>query len=450
MLRLHQVYRTNRIARQLLNDQKNKLNLTPNEYDEIIQKNNSKLCRNKYKSIPNLHSIIFSSILKAYTNVYFYKNVLKIAENRKNNLNLHQINTILKSVIRAKIFRYSLFHAFEEPILKYVTRINGLINREIDKVGKGNNLHNGNSFYDKKKFLPTIGRTWKKLYISGGRNKSGHWEEDLNVNIISDHINILCDIYKSYTYIVNFRFSYLCETLFFFITKNHLYLNENKKEILKNLWTIYLSTIWDKDDYTFGVKTLIPRDVYIHQDITPRRSITHLYRHKYKCNIHLRMVGNYTTVFKNGRIKHSRGKKTSYRYKTIFCKNNSFSICKYVVMIILKKHKLGENYKKKKKKIKNKNMYISYGYMYKLKNEDITMSYSQMKYIIKNIYVDNFAFLRENYFPKEPPNRSYLLQNVFTAMSNVNIQSAIFCRYLCENCISQFGGGGGGVGKVVQ
>ncbi|SBT72032.1 conserved Plasmodium protein, unknown function [Plasmodium malariae] len=146
MLRLQQINRTNYYAyRMLLCEEKNRINVSINEYKDLIPNNNSKTCKNKYKNFNNLHNIIQSGVLKNYKNVYFYKNLLRIAENRKNYLSLHQINIILKSLIKAKIYRYSLFNSFEIPILKYVSSLSIIINSISNKDTNGGNITNNSN-----------------------------------------------------------------------------------------------------------------------------------------------------------------------------------------------------------------------------------------------------------------------------------------------------------------
>ncbi|CRG95901.1 conserved Plasmodium protein, unknown function [Plasmodium gallinaceum] len=404
MLRLQKINRINHIHLKLLNEEKNKINVCVNEYKQIIWNNNSKTCKNKYKNIDNLHNIIKSSVLKNYKNVYFYKNLLRIAENRKNDFNLHQINVIIKSLIKAKIYRYSLFHSFEVPILKYVRYLNTYIN----------DMKNNNN-------LKYVDELYKKLKLNEERYKSNK-KCNLYFLIISDQFNILIDIFKSYNYI-NFKYDYFYETLFFFLTKNYIYLN-NRKD-LSDIWIIYLNKVLCNDVTFLKNKNEFFNIKNIH-NLMEKNSFNffRLYRHKYKCNINMKTIYNYIITSKK-KINKTE-KKTSYN--SIFCKNNIFSICKYLVIIILKDEKLIRYKNKKINKIKN--LYISNGYMYKIRNSNKILTNLQVKYLIKINIVENLAFLKKNCFPKELLNNINFLQKLSNILSEFKIKSFLFNRYI--------------------
>ncbi|CRG85404.1 conserved Plasmodium protein, unknown function [Plasmodium relictum] len=404
MLRLQNINRINHVHRNLLNEEKNKINVCVNEYKDIIWNNNSKTCKNKYKNINNLHNIIKSSILKNYKNVYFYKNLLRVAENRKNDFSLHQINIIIKSLIKAKIYRYSLFNSFEIPILKYINYLNTLIN----DTKNNNNLKYINELY-------------KNLHLNEERYKSNK-ECNLNSCIISDQFNILVDIFKSYNYI-NYKYDYFYETLFFFLTKNYMYLNNGKR--LLDIWMIYLNRFLCNDVIFLQNRNNL---FNINQVHTLRKNknfkFFRLYRHKYTYNIKMKTVYNYTIISK--KKVNKIGKKTCY--SSIFCKNNIFSICKYVTMIILRNEKLFRYKNKNINKIKS--FYISNGYMYKIRNSNIIMSNLSVKYLIKINFINNLAFLKKNYFPNELLNNINFLQKLSTSLSEFNMKSILFNIYI--------------------
>ncbi|KAI4835631.1 hypothetical protein MKS88_004843 [Plasmodium brasilianum] len=384
MLRLQQINRTNYYAyRMLLCEEKNRINVSINEYKDLIPNNNSKTCKNKYKNFNNLHNIIQSGVLKNYKNVYFYKNLLRIAENRKNYLSLHQINIILKSLIKAKIYRYSLFNSFEIPILKYVSSLSIIINSISNKDTNGGNITNNSniihsSYENNFNYKNNI---YRKLHLNEAKYKFIKSENNIHFLhiIISDQLTILVHIFRSYMDIFNFHFYYLYETLFFFITKNYLYLNE--KEIVRDIWTIYLTRVLCNGT-AVNTKNEPKKTLNIIQQITvPTKNVdtvttntaitttascstsavkykgfqrTMLYRHNCKCNIYVKTVCNYAlVVLKNVKKKNNKRKKEPYYYNTIFCKKNIRSICKYVIMLILKNEKLAIYFERKKKKKKN-------------------------------------------------------------------------------------------------
>ncbi|CXI17237.1 conserved Plasmodium protein, unknown function [Plasmodium berghei] len=459
MLKLHKINRTNN-AYRLLNKEKNKISVSINDYTEIIPSNNSKFCKNKYKNIGNLHNIIHSSVLKSYKNAYFYKNMLKVAENKQNELNLHQINTILKSLIKAQIYKYSLFHSFQIPILRYINSITCLIHK-IENT----NIHTKKESWKEKinqdlnNNVQFTNNLCKKLHLNLSKYKIDKPNVDINLYIISDQINILIDIFNAYMHVLNFRFNYLCNTLFFFITKNYIYINEKDK--IANIWSMYILIFMSRNNIIQtnkdNAKIENNKDVYnsvnkinSHKignsnqiisytkncsnmsrtiSLTKKANKIILYRYKHICNINIKTVYNYNIIV----YKNNRKNKVPY-YNKIFCRNNIISLCKYIILIFLKNQNIDLS---KKKKIcvhmENINNFISNGYMYKLINSK-TPRYSQIKYLIKYNYIENPILLTGKYFPIQLLRDNNFLLNLLNRMIELRINSNICRKYIKKIC----------------
>ncbi|ETB58317.1 hypothetical protein YYC_03947 [Plasmodium yoelii 17X] len=491
MLKLNKINRTNN-AYQLLNKERNKISVPINDYTEIVPNNNSKFCKNKYKNIGNLHNIIHSSVLKSYKNAYFYKNMLKIAENKQNELSLHQINTILKSLIKAKIYKYSLFHSFQIPILRYINSITCLIHKientniyikkeswkeKTNQEGLNNNVEFTNNLC-------------KKLHLNLNKYKIDKPNVDINLYIISDQINILVDIFNAYMHVLNFRFNYLCNTLFFFITKNYVYINEKDK--IAKIWSMYILVFMSRnniiqtdkgnakiennkiennksgdnksgdnksgdnksgDNKSGDNKSVHNKSVhnnvnkisshkignsnqaisYINNCSNMNRTIpltkkaNKIILYRHK---HICNI-NIKTVYNYNIIVYKNNKKNNVPYcNKIFCRNNIISLCKYIILIFLKNQNI--DLTKKKKicvRVENINNFISNGYMYKLINSK-TPRYSQIKYLIKYNYIENPILLTGKYFPIQLLRDNNFLLNLLNRMIELKINSNICRKYI--------------------
>ncbi|SCN58989.1 conserved Plasmodium protein, unknown function [Plasmodium chabaudi chabaudi] len=457
MLTLHKINRTNN-AYRLLNKERNKISVPINDYTEIIPSNNSKFCKNKYKNIGNLHNIIHSSVFKSYKNAYFYKNMLKIAENKQNELSLHQINTILKSLIKAKIYKYSLFHSFQIPILRYINSINFLIHKiestnihtkkgSVREKTSPKDLNNNNG--------QVTNNLCKKLHLNLNKYKIDKPNVDINLYIISDQINILIDIFNAYMHVLNYRFNYLCNALFFFITKNCMYINEKDK--IANIWSMYILILMSRDNIIQANKDTIKIENNKHVDNSSNKIISHkmenlnqtispatnrsnmnrtiaspkkqkktiLYRHKHACNINIKTVYNYNIIV----YKNKEKNKAPYCNK-IFCRNNIISLCKYIILIFLKNQNIDLSKKKKTcVRMENINNFISNGYMYKLINSKLPR-YSQIRYLIKYNYIENPILLTGEYFPIQLLRDNNFLLNLLNRMIELGVNSNICRKYI--------------------
>ncbi|VWU48762.1 conserved protein, unknown function [Hepatocystis sp. ex Piliocolobus tephrosceles] len=463
MLRLHNI---TRFSRSLLYEQKNKINIPINEYTDILPNNNSKIYKNKYRNINNIHNIIRSSTLKSYKNVYFYKSMLKVVENRASDLNLHQLNVVLKSLIKAKIYKYSLLHTVDILILNYLNYLNNLIKDSKTEIPQYNipnlNCLKNNYTYDcDKNLINNPNKICKELRLNKKNYKTEVIKEkNFHLYIICDQINILFNIFKSYKHFVQFGFNYVFEKLFFFLTTNYIYLKN--KNIILDLWLIYLKIIIHKDFITNIEKNnesilngitapIITKPTVFYNSSRHNinnnsllqkypSQINKLYnkqkkiKYKQKYNIHIKYIYYYTLVFKNKPNKKRIQNNTTFCYDKIFCKNNIYSLCKYVIIMILKNKNWTCFHKKKKKKIiymNNKNAYISNGYMYKIKNANIYYCiYSQIKYLIKSNYINNHMFLKQEYFPKQFINNIDFIQQIYELMYKFNIISSAFNKYV--------------------
>ncbi|GAW82839.1 hypothetical protein, conserved [Plasmodium gonderi] len=441
MLRFERIKRTSNTHRFLLNDVRNRIDVALNEYEDIIPSNNSKRCRNKYKNIQNLHRIIQNGVLKGHKNVYFYKYLLHIAEKRKNDLSLYQINIILKALIRANIYRFVLLRSFEIPILKYVNHLNVLINDCNVKCNKcaqtkymGKGIYSSSCDEGKKCTIEMKKRLHLMKGIQNFKKRDHTVENNLNVEIISDQFNILLDIFKNYMYVVNFHFSFLCETLFFFITKNYEYAHD--RQSVMHIVGMYLERFLSNYVKTTQKGNYLPNPrEYKTQNMvsTPNEKLqlSNLYRHKYRQNINVKMVGNYIIVSRKS-DKNKEGEKKSHYFNPIFCKNNILSICKYMIMLILKNNKLVLYCKKirSKEMTKKKNIYISNGYMYKMKNANSVLNFQPMKYLLKIKFIDNIEFLKGRYFSKDLMSNLHFLLNLEECKERLNLRSNIFTNYV--------------------
>ncbi|KEG01491.1 hypothetical protein YYE_03587 [Plasmodium vinckei vinckei] len=456
MLGLHKINRTNH-AYGLLNKERNKIIVPINDYTEIIPNNNSKNCKNKYKNIGNLHNIINSSVFKSYKNAYFYKSMLKIAENKQNELSLHQINTILKSLIKAKIYKYSLFHSFQIPILRYINSINFSIHK-IENTNVHTKERSGREKTNQKDLNNNVQLTnnlCKKLHLNLNKYKIDKPNVDINLYIISDQINILIDIFNAYMHVLNFRFNYLCNALFFFITKNYIYINEKDK--IANIWRMYILILMSRDNiiqanknttniennkhaYNNDIKSISHKIRNLNQPISPAtnhsnmnktiastkiQNKTILYRYKHGCNINMKTVYNYNIIV----YKNKKRNKAPYCNK-IFCRNNIISLCKYIILIFLKNQNIDLSKKKKTcVRMENINNFISNGYMYKLINSKLSRN-SQIRYLIKYNHIENPMLLTGEYFPIQLLRDKNFLLNLLNRMIELRINSNICRKYI--------------------
>ncbi|CAG9475486.1 conserved Plasmodium protein, unknown function [Plasmodium vivax] len=450
MLALHRIKRISNAHRLLLNEERNKIHVAIHEHEDFLPNNNSKVCRNKYKNVGNLHRIIHSGVLKGHRNVYFYKCLLRIAEKRRNDLSLHQINVILKALLRGKIYRYASFHSFEMPILNHLNWLSGLISH----VEEGSLSGSGKTHQSRKEPLRishpnhTNGKEANKFKKSLLRErihtlgKPQPWMGDPSKEkeIISDQFNIIIDIFKSYLKVLNFHFCFLSQTMFFFIIRNCQYLPHGQN--LMSIWGIYVKRVMSSHRLAIPKEGYSPR-MGINQPVggdstgylltppvcappgeeSPR---VKLYRHKYTQNIHAKTVRNYTLAFKNEKRKKWGGKK-KHPCNPLFCKNGNLTLCKYTVMLILKKDKLASYCKLgKKKRTLHKNEYLSNGYLYKMKNTNIVLDFQSKKYLIKVGFVHNRAFLQGEGFPKDLVTNGPFLRSVSNWMSQLKVR----CRLL--------------------
>ncbi|ANQ06307.1 Uncharacterized protein PCOAH_00007360 [Plasmodium coatneyi] len=421
MLTLHRIKRISNAHRLLLNEERNKIHVVINDHEDFLRNNNSKACRNKYKNVGNLHRIIHTGVLKGHKNVYFYKGLLRVAEKRKNDLSLHQINIILKALLRGKIYRYVSFHSFEMPILNHLNWLSGLINH-VEEADK-----------------------YKKIHLKEGEHMLGKHQpsggDPSKVReIISDQFDILVDIFKSYLKIRNFHFPFLSQTIFFFIVKNCQYLPDGQN--LLSIWGMYVKRVLSNHrvvNPTEGCPPQIGRNqqagvysnayLFIPPVCAPQGEespTVKLYRYKYMHNIHAKTVRNYTIVLKNEKT-YKRGGEKNHPCKPIFCKNGNLTLCKYMVMLILKQDKLATYYKLlKQKRTPYKNGYLSNGYLYKMKNTNMVLDFQSKKYLIKVGFVHNRAFLRGEGFNKDMVTNGHFLRSVSNWMSKLKMR----CRLL--------------------
>ncbi|SOV16242.1 conserved Plasmodium protein, unknown function [Plasmodium gaboni] len=433
MLKLNKIYKMNHRNNYtaLLNEEKNKINVILNEYTDIIYNNNSKRCKNKYKNMKNIHNIIYSSVLKNYKNVYFYKNMLKIVENRKNDLTLHQINIILNSLIKAKIYKYSIFNSFEEPILKHLNNIHIMINDNFFKNYIKIIEHNRTE--KKNIYIPTTTFFFPNEHIKLYFNIWNTYNNSNNVNLISGQFDILIHIFNSYVHFSCHNF--LCNTLFFFITKNYLFI-KNKKNNLLNVWLLYIKNILSKHtiinlQQNLAVNTESEKKKNI---LTKKNFFKHskLYRYQYFFNIKMKTIYNYIIAYKKKKNIKKYINKDNHNYKsynTIFCKNYLSSVLKYITILILKKDKY--LLLQKKKINKNKNLYISNGYMYKYKYSNVHISSNfAFNYLIKFNFIDNHFLLKKKYFPQMLLNDITFLQNFLIFLYNMKFKSNMLERYV--------------------
>lgn len=432
MLKLNKIYKINHKNNYaaLLNEEKNKINVILNEYTDIIYNNNSKRCKNKYKDMKNIHNILYSSVLKNYKNVYFYKNMLKIVENRKNDLTLHQINIILNSLIKAQIYKYSIFNSFEEPILKHLNNIHIMIN---DNIYKNYNKIIEHIRTEKKiVYIPTTTLLFPNKDIKLYFNISDTHYNSNNVHLISGQFDILFNIFKSY---IHFScHNSLFNTLFFFITKNYLFI-KNKKNNLLNVWLLYIQNILSKHSIgNLEQHSIVNISNEKKINILKKKNFfkhSKLYRHQYYFNIKMKTIYNYIIAYKKKNIKNyiNKDKHNNKSYNTIFCKNYISSVLKYITILILKKDKY--LLLQKKKINKNKNLYISNGYMYKYKYSNVHISSNfAFNYLIKFHFIDNHFLLKKKYFPQMLLNDITFLQNMLIFLYNMKFKSNIFQRYV--------------------
>lgn len=432
MLKLNKIYKINHKNNYaaLLNEEKNKINVILNEYTDIIYNNNSKRCKNKYKHMKNIHNILYSSVLKNYKNVYFYKNMLKIVENRKNDLTLHQINIILNSLIKAQIYKYSIFNSFEEPILKHLNNIHIMIN---DNIYKNYNKIIEHIRTEKKiVYIPTTTLLFPNKDIKLYFNISDTHYNSNNVHLISGQFDILINIFKSY---IHFScHNSLFNTLFFFITKNYLFI-KNKKNNLLNVWLLYIQNILSKHSIgNLEQHSIVNISNEKKINILKKKNFfkhSKLYRHQYYFNIKMKTIYNYIIAYKKKNIKNyiNKDKHNNKSYNTIFCKNYISSVLKYITILILKKDKY--LLLQKKKINKNKNLYISNGYMYKYKYSNVHISSNfAFNYLIKFHFIDNHFLLKKKYFPQMLLNEITFLQNMLIFLYNMKFKSNIFQRYV--------------------
>ncbi|SOV79189.1 conserved Plasmodium protein, unknown function [Plasmodium sp. gorilla clade G3] len=432
MLKLNKIYKINHKYNYtaLLNEEKNKINVILNEYTDIIYNNNSKRCKNKYKNMKNIHNIIYSSVLKNYKNVYFYKNMLKIVENRKYDFTLHQINIILNSLIKAQIYKYSIFNSFEEPILKHLNNIHIMIDDNIYKNSSKIIEHNRTE--KKNVYIPTTTFFFPNKDIKLFFNIYNTYNNSSNLHLISAHFDVLIHIFKSY---IHFScHNSLSNTLFFFITKNYLFI-KNKKNNLLNVWLLYIKNILSKHSIlnlqqNSTVKIANEKKINIFKKKNFFKHLI-LYRHQYFFNIKMKTIYNYTIAYKKKNIKKyiNKNNHNNKSYNTIFCKNYISSILKYITILILKKDKY--LLLQRKKINKNKNIYISNGYMYKYKYSNIHIcSNFAFNYLIKSHFVDNHFLLKKKYFPQMLLNDITFLQILLIFLYNMKFKSNIFERYV--------------------
>lgn len=432
MLKLNKIYKINHKNNYaaLLNEEKNKINVILNEYTDIIYNNNSKRCKNKYKDMKNIHNILYSSVLKNYKNVYFYKNMLKIVENRKNDLTLHQINIILNSLIKAQIYKYSIFNSFEEPILKHLNNIHIMIN---DNIYKNYNKIIEHIRTEKKiVYIPTTTLLFPNKDIKLYFNISDTHYNSNNVHLICGQFDILINIFKSY---IHFScHNSLFNTLFFFITKNYLFI-KNKKNNLLNVWLLYIQNILSKHSIgNLEQHSIVNISNEKKINILKKKNFfkhSKLYRHQYYFNIKMKTIYNYIIAYKKKNIKNyiNKDKHNNKSYNTIFCKNYISSVLKYITILILKKDKY--LLLQKKKINKNKNLYISNGYMYKYKYSNVHISSNfAFNYLIKFHFIDNHFLLKKKYFPQMLLNDITFLQNMLIFLYNMKFKSNIFQRYV--------------------
>lgn len=432
MLKLNKIYKINHKNNYaaLLNEEKNKINVILNEYTDIIYNNNSKRCKNKYKDMKNIHNILYSSVLKNYKNVYFYKNMLKIVENRKNDLTLHQINIILNSLIKAQIYKYSIFNSFEEPILKHLNNIHIMIN---DNIYKNYNKIIEHIRTEKKiVYIPTTTLLFPNKDIKLYFNISDTHYNSNNVHLISGQFDILINIFKSY---IHFScHNSLFNTLFFFITKNYLFI-KNKKNNLLNVWLLYIQNILSKHSIgNLEQHSIVNISNEKKINILKKKNFfkhSKLYRHQYYFNIKMKTIYNYIIAYKKKNIQNyiNKDKHNNKSYNTIFCKNYISSVLKYITILILKKDKY--LLLQKKKINKNKNLYISNGYMYKYKYSNVHISSNfAFNYLIKFHFIDNHFLLKKKYFPQMLLNDITFLQNMLIFLYNMKFKSNIFQRYV--------------------
>ncbi|SPJ11317.1 conserved Plasmodium protein, unknown function [Plasmodium sp. DRC-Itaito] len=434
MLKLNKIYKMNHKNNYtaLLNEEKNKINVILNEYTDIIYNNNSKRCKNKYRNMKNIHNIIYSSVLKNYKNVYFYKNMLKIVENRKNDLTLHQINIILNSLIKAQIYKYSIFNSFEEPILKHLNNIHIMIDDNIYK--NSINVIEHIRTENKNVYIPNTTFFFTNKDIKRYFNICNTYNNSNNLHIISGQFDILINIFKSY---IHFScHNSLFNTLFFFITKNYLFI-KNKKANLLNVWILYIKNILSKHSIINLQQNSIVNNIIANEkkkNILKKTKIlkhSKLYRHQYFFNIKMKTIYNYIIAYKKKNIKKyiMKGNHNNKSYNTIFCKNHISSVLKYITILILKKDKY--LLRQKKKINKNKNLYISNGYMYKYKYSNVHISSNfAFNYLIKFHFIDNHFLLKKKYFPQILFNDISFLQNMLIFLYNMKFKSNIFQRYV--------------------
>ncbi|KJP86637.1 hypothetical protein AK88_03741 [Plasmodium fragile] len=451
MLTLHKIKRISNAHRLLLNEERNKIHVAIHEHEDVLPKNNSKACRNKYKNVANLHRIIHSGVLKGHRNVYFYKCLLKIAEKRRNDLSLHQINIILKALVRGKIYRYVSFHSFEIPILNHLNWLNGLIKdveegtfrgrgktqqsrNESRMVSRHTDHTNGEEEDNYKKFLLR-----ERIHALGKSQWRGEDPSKVK-DIISDQFDIIVDIFKSYLKVLNFHFCFLSQTIFFFIIKNYQYLPHGQN--LMSIWGMYVKRVLSNHrlmNPKEGYPPQMGRNQRMGEDSTAylftppvcslseeKSRIIKLYRYKYTQNIHAKTVRNYTVAFKNER-KNKRGGKKKHPCKSLFCKNGNLTLCKYMVMLMLKQDTLASYCKLvKQKRTRYKNAYLSNGYLYKMKNTNMVLDFQSKKYLIKVGFVQNVAFLQGEGFHKDFVTNGHFLRSVSNWMTKLNVR----CRLL--------------------
>ncbi|CAA9990145.1 conserved Plasmodium protein, unknown function [Plasmodium knowlesi strain H] len=451
MLSLHKIKRVSNAHRLLLTEERNKIHVVIHEHENFLPKNNSKTCRNKYKNVGNLHRIIHSGVLKGHKNVYFYKCLLRIAEKRRNDLTLHQINIILKALLRGKIYRYVSFHSFEMPILNHLNLLKGLINHveEGSFRGRGKTQQSRNESirishtdqakgkeadnYNKFLLNEKIRILEKHQPIEGDPSKVKE--------IISDQFDILVDIFKSYLKIMNFHFCFFSRTIFFFIVKNCQYLPHGQN--LMSIWGMYVKRVLSirggmnpKEGCPLQIgrnHEPIGGDSSAYIFIPPVREpkleesrIVNLYRYKYHQNIYAKTVRNYTVAFKNEKRKKGGGKK-EHPCNPLFCKNGNLPLCKYMVMLILKQDKLATYWKRlKQKKTHYKNAYLSNGYLYKMKNTNMVLDFQSKKYLIKVGFVHNRALLQGEGLQNDLAANGHFVRCVSNWMSKLKVR----CRLL--------------------
>ncbi|EUD66529.1 hypothetical protein C922_03163 [Plasmodium inui San Antonio 1] len=454
MLALHRIKRISNAHRLLLNEERNKIHVPIHEHEEFLPNNNSKACRNKYKKVGNLHRIIHNGVLKGHRNVYFYKCLLRIAEKRRNDLSLHQINIILKALLQGKIYRYVSFHSFEMPILNHLNWLSRLINHveEGSFSGRGKTQQSRNEPLTISHADHTNGKAadkYKKFLFRDpihtlGKPQLREGDPSKVKEIISDQFDIIVDILRSYLKVLNFDFCFLSQRMFFFIITNCQYLPPGQN--LMSIWGMYVKRVFT-NHRGVSPKDVCPPQMGTNEQFggdstaylfTPPVSappgegaaMGKLYKYKYTQNIHAKTVRNYTLAFKNEKRK-KRGGKKEHSCTPLFCKNGNLTLCKYMVMLILKQDKLATYCKLvKQKRIQKrphyKNAYLSNGYLYKMKNTNMVLDFQSTKYLIKVAFVHNRAFLREEGFPKDLVTNRQFLRSVSNWMSKLNVK----CRLL--------------------